>query len=115
MVRVDQGGELWKSLVFCSLVQQHGYIIDPTGSDAVSENAAAERPHDTLGGMVCSLLYLAGLPPKFWADALLHAVYLRNRMVHRTIGMTPIEKWTGHKPDVTHLRVFGSQVVAKSS
>ena len=34
-VQVDQGGELWKSLDFRSLVHQHSYIIEPTGSDAV--------------------------------------------------------------------------------
>ena len=63
--------------------------------------------------MTRRLLYLSGLPPKFWADALLHSVYLYNRSVNSAIGMTPQEAHTGVKPDLSRLRVFGSRVLCK--
>ena len=35
-------------------------------------------------------------------------VYLRNRSSTKAVpNMTPFEAWYGHKPDVSHLRVFG--------
>jgi hypothetical protein len=54
-----------------------------------------------------------GLPAKFWSAALLHAVYLHNRLVHSSTGRTLYEGWHGCKPDVTHLKTFGSCVCMK--
>ena len=73
----------------------------------------AGRPNDTIVSMTRRLLYLSGLLPKFWADALLHLVYLYNQTVHSAIGMTPQEPHTGVKPDLSKLRVFGSRVLCK--
>ena len=57
---------------------------------------------------VCSMLADAKLPHKFWAEALSTAAYLRNRSPTIAVeDMTPFEAWTGVKPDVKHLRVFG--------
>ena len=57
---------------------------------------------------VRSMLIGAQLPQKFWAEALATAVYLRNRSPTKALsGLTPYEGWTGRKPAVTHLRVFG--------
>jgi hypothetical protein len=48
------------------------------------------------------------LPNYFWAEAIATVVYIMNRtptvVVH---GMITEEKFTGKKPDVSHLRVFG--------
>jgi len=48
------------------------------------------------------------LPNYFWAEAIAIAMYIMNRtptvVVH---GMTPEEKFTGKKPCVSHLKVFG--------
>jgi hypothetical protein len=62
--------------------------------------------------MVRTLLYSAGLPPSFWSAALTHAVYLKNQLVHTTLGTTPYEAWTGQPPSLAHLRIFGSLVTA---
>ena len=43
------------------------------------------------------------------------AVYLLNRAPIQSVEeMTPYERWTGQKPKVHHLRVFGSLVHVKS-
>jgi len=48
------------------------------------------------------------LPNYFWAEAVATAVYIMNRTHTMAVhGMTPEEKFTGKKPDVSHLRVFG--------
>ncbi len=47
--------------------------------------------------------------------ALLHLVYLHNRFVHHGMGVTPFEGYYGTKPDLSSLKVFGSQVCVKRS
>ncbi len=47
------------------------------------------------------------LPNYFWAKAVATVVYIMNRTPTTTVhGMTPEEKFTGKKPDVSHLKVF---------
>ena len=47
-------------------------------------------------------------PKYYWAKATHAAVYFMNRTPTATIhGMTPVEKFTGKKPDLSHLKVFG--------
>jgi hypothetical protein len=44
----------------------------------------------------------------FWAEAIATAVYTMNRTPTTAVhGMTPEEKFTGKKPDVSHLIVLG--------
>jgi len=48
------------------------------------------------------------LPNYFWAEAITIAMYIMNRTPIEVVhGMTPEEKFTGKKLDVSHLRVFG--------
>jgi len=48
------------------------------------------------------------LPNYFWAEVVATVVYIMNRTPTATVhGMTPEEKFTGNKLDVSHLRVFG--------
>jgi hypothetical protein len=48
------------------------------------------------------------LPNYFWAEAVATAIYIMNRTPTAVVhGMTPEEKFTGKKPDVSHLRMFG--------
>ncbi len=48
------------------------------------------------------------LPNYFWAKAIVTIVYIMNRTPTAAIhGMTLEEKFTGKKPNVSHLKVFG--------
>ena len=39
------------------------------------------------------------------------AVYVKNCRAHRVLGMsTPEEAFSGKKPDISHLKIFGSSV-----
>ncbi|KAJ4721876.1 ABC transporter B family protein [Melia azedarach] len=59
--------------------------------------------------MVRSMMHEKNLPKKFWAEAVYTSVYLQNRLpTHAIEGKTPIEAWSGLKPSVGHLKVFGS-------
>jgi hypothetical protein len=60
-----------------------------------------------------TLLYGSRLPAKYWLSALLHAVYLHNQLVHEMTKRTPFEGFYQLKPNLSHLKVFGSCVCVK--
>jgi hypothetical protein len=48
------------------------------------------------------------LPNYFWVEAITTVVYIMNRTPTTVVhGMTLEEKFTGKKPDVSHLIMFG--------
>jgi hypothetical protein len=52
-----------------------------------------------------------GLPMHLWAEASSTIVYVHNRSPHKILGnKTPKEVFTGKKPEVSHLRIFGCLV-----
>jgi hypothetical protein len=113
-IRTDQGGELAGSSVLSDMVlRNHSYVFEPSGADSPSQNGQAEIYNDKLAVRTRTLLYGAGLPAKYWSSALLHAVYLHNRLVHSITRHTPFEGFFGVKPDLAALRVFGSRVCVK--
>jgi hypothetical protein len=114
VIITDRGSKLARSNTFRNMVlAEFGYVVEPTGVDSPSQNGGAESYNHTLAVKVSTLLYGAGLPACFWSAALLHAVYLHNRLVHSATGRTPYKGWYGRKPDVTHLKTFGSRVCVK--
>lgn len=75
-------------------------------------NGTAERMNRTLVEKARCLLNEAHLKKDFWAEAVSTAAYLVNRSPTRSIGgKTPEEMWTGRKPNLKHLRIFGSNVM----
>jgi hypothetical protein len=115
-VRTDQGGKLARSSVFQDmLLRDYHYTLETTGADSPSQNGAVEIYNDKFAVRTRTLLYGSGLPAKFWSAALLHSVYLHNRLVHSETKVTPFERYFGMKPDLSHLKVFGSRVCVKRS
>ena len=64
--------------------------------------------------METCLLHAKNLPPSLWAEAVNCASDLQNRVPHKpVVGATPFKALHGHKPNVSHLRVFGSKAWAR--
>lgn len=58
--------------------------------------------------MARSLLKGMHLPNIFWGEAIRHSIYLLNRLPTRAMSeVTPYEAWTGNKPHIEHIKVFG--------
>jgi len=92
VVQTDQGGELARRAAYQKLMlNTFGCVVEPTGADSPSQNGGAEIYNNTLAVKTQTLLYGAGLPAKFWSIALLHSVYLHNRLVHSATNKTPYE------------------------
>ena len=103
----DGGGE-YISSQFNTYLQIMGIHRQITIARTPQQNGVAERFNRTVMESARSMLHAAGLPPKFWGDAVLTAVYLRNRLPTRALNsVTPYEAWRGEKPNLSHLRVWG--------
>ena len=85
----DQGG------AHCSLYPQ--------------QNGVVERKNRTLVGAAKAMLFDQGLLLFLWVKAYKTTVYIQNKCPHTTLGRkTPEEVFTCTRPDVSHLRIFGS-------
>ena len=110
VLRSDNGGE-YLSNSFKDFLSQNGIQHQLTVAYTPQQNGVAERMNRTLLDLVRSMLHDKSLPKKFWAEALATAVYVRNRVTSRSLpsNTTPYHIWFGKAPDLSHMRVFGSQ------
>ena len=51
----------------------------------------------------------ADLPTSFWGFALETATFLLNRTPTKAVEKTPYEIWTGRKPNMSFLRIWGRE------
>jgi hypothetical protein len=106
----DRGGEyLLKE--FSDHLQKAGTTRRLTVHDTPEHNGVSERGNRTNLELVRAMLHDSGLPKFLWAEAVSHAIYLRNRTWTRAIGnATPYELLNGRKPNLDHLQPWGCQV-----
>jgi len=72
------------------------------------QNGVAERANRTIMECTRSMICAQGLDLEFWAEMVNTTVYIKNQCPIKALeSKTPQEAWTGRKPDVFHLRVFG--------
>jgi hypothetical protein len=75
------------------------------------QNGVAERKNRTICEAAIAMMYDQNLPLSLWAEAASTAVYIQNRCRHKALEEKTLEEvFTGIKPLVDHLRIFGSPV-----
>ena len=112
VLRTDNGSE-YTSAEFEAYMKKEGVRHELTVPKTPEQNGVAEWMNRTLVETTRSMLADSKLPQMFWAEALSTAVYLRNRSPTKSVeAMTPSEAWTGKKPNVNHLRIFGCAAYA---
>ena len=105
--RSDNGKE-FVNRQMSNLFKQCGIIHQLTCEYTPQSNGVAERANRTLMEKARSMLEEAGLERKYWAEAVQTAVHLKNRSPTKAVkGKTPEEAWSGIKPDLSELKVFG--------
>lgn len=109
-LHTDGGGE-YISKEFSDFLASYGIARRKTCVDTPQQNGVAERMNRTLLDMVRAMLSHKKVPKEFWADAVVTAAYLRNRVTCRGLpsNTTPFQAWYGAKPDLKHIRIFGSR------
>ncbi len=91
----------------CGIQQQTSAPYTP------QPNGVVERANRTIMECARSMIRAQGLHLEFWAEAVNTAVYIKNRCPTKALeSKTSQEAWTGRKPDVSHLRVFGCKAFA---
>jgi hypothetical protein len=79
-----------------------------------AQNGVAERLNRTLMEKTRCILMESGVPLQFWAEALKTANVIRNHVSTKICGeKTPMELWTGRKPNIRYFRIFGCKVFAR--
>lgn len=112
-LRCDNGGEYTGRAIktFC---QKKGIRLETTVAYTPEQNGVSERLNRTVVEKVRAMLASSGVSKQFWGEALYTVVYVLNRSPSVAVqgDRTPYEAWYGKKPDVSNLRVFGSECFA---
>jgi hypothetical protein len=105
ILRTDNGTE-YNAVDF----EETGVVRERTAPYIHHQNGTSERMNRTILTMIKSMLAQCGAPPRFWDVAFHAALYIRNILPVGPDGITPYEAWTGKRPNISNLRVWGSIV-----
>jgi hypothetical protein len=117
VVKSDQGGEYYsrhtpyRQLLspFVKCLQEHDIVVQYSLSYESQQNSIAERHICTLMDMMCNSMLLVSL----WMEALKTTTHIINRVISNSILMTPYKLWTGRKPSINYLHMWGCPGEAK--
>jgi hypothetical protein len=111
-LRTDNGGE-YKSIEFLNYCRNNGIKRYFTHSYSPQQNGVVESKNRTIVEMARSMLKIKSLGNKFWAKAMHTTIYTLNICSTRAIlNLTLEEAWSGYKPSVAHMKVFGCTAYA---
>ena len=109
----SDGGTEYHRNNFVDLFHEHGTEFTSTSPGSSNQNPIAERTNRTVFTMARSMLIQAGMPKKFWTDAVAYAVYVKNRLPTTVLNgrqpalmMQAVAKETAETL-VKHLHIFG--------
>ena len=105
-LRSDRGGE-YLDTEFKDHLIEHGIVSQLTAPGTPQQNGVAERRNRTMLDMVRPMMSYSSLPLSFWGYALQTAVYILNVGPSKSIQHTPLELWSGRKPSLRHIRIWG--------
>ncbi|CAM8889644.1 unnamed protein product [Rhodiola kirilowii] len=108
-IRSDHGTE-FENGQFTDFCSDQGIDHNFSAPRTPQRNGVVERKNRTLEDMTRTMLIESRLARSFWAEAMNAACYVLNRCYLRPIlNKTPYELLKGRKPNILHLRVFGSK------
>lgn len=110
-IRHDWGGE-YRSAELDEYYKSQGINAEYSAPYTAQQNGKAERVNRTLKERVRAALLDAGAEDDLWAEALAAAVYVINRSPKDGAKVTPWEAFTGRRPNVSNLRVWGGRAWA---
>ena len=109
----DNGRE-YTSKRFDEFLHIHGINRHTSAPYTPQQNGVAECANRTIVEMARSMIHSKGLGKQFWAEAVCNAAYTCNWCPTTVVyGMTPEEAWSGKKPSISHLCVFGCIAYAR--
>jgi hypothetical protein len=111
ILRSDNGGE-YTSNSFQKWLSSKGILHQTSAAHTPQQNGVSERDNRTTVEGARTELHAKNVPLYLWAAAVNYTIYTLNRTLHHDTTVTPYEIWHAKKPDVSHLRVFGTKAFA---
>ncbi|KAJ9566747.1 hypothetical protein OSB04_002713 [Centaurea solstitialis] len=111
-LRSARGGE-YLSQEFDSHLKECGIVSQLTPPYTPQMNGVSERRNRTLLDMVRSMMCRSTLAISFWGHALETTSHILNKGSTKSIEKTPYEIWTGKKPKLSFLKIWGYEVYVK--
>ncbi|RVW18790.1 Retrovirus-related Pol polyprotein from transposon TNT 1-94 [Vitis vinifera] len=105
-LRSDCGGE-YISREFINFLSEQGITSQLSAPGMPQQNGVAERRNRTLMEMVRSMMSYSDLPISFWGHAIETTTYILNLVPSKSVPKTATELWTGRKPSLKHVRMWG--------
>src|ERR1700742_4070392 len=106
----NRGGE-YLSDEFSQHLKSKGTERRLTTHDTPQHNGIAESLNRRLLERVRAMLHHSGLPKFLWGEAIIHAVWLKNRTSTRALeNKTPFEVLTGNRPNLGGVPIWGTRV-----
>jgi transposase InsO family protein len=110
ILRSDNGGE-YTSKEFANFCKDVGIKRELTTPYNPQQNGVAERKNITIMEVVKTMIHDQDLPMYLWEEATKTTVYVQNRLSHSALGFKTLEEmFSGKKPEVSHLKIFGCLV-----
>lgn len=108
-LRSDNGPEF---VAMKEELKVQGITLELTTPYTPEQNGVSERLNRTLITTAKAMPFGAKLPLEFWGEAVMTANCLRNRSPIGPRNVSPEEAFTGRKPKIGYLRVFGCKAYA---
>ncbi len=106
-LRSDGGGEYFSN-EFTTYLKMHGIQRQFTCRYTPQQNGVAKRKNMHIVEVARALMINKSMPRHYWAEAISTTIYIMNRTPIAAVhGMIPKEKYSGRKPNLSHLKVFG--------
>ena len=128
MLTIHSDGDTSLGNDFTAEIQSKGMRFEPTPPYQPEQNPYAERYGAMVSAMARQMTNDANLPDYLWNEAAKAAIYIQNRIPHRTIGWkSPCEAlaehlsqsgdhmphWLQTKPDLSNLRIYGCKAYCR--
>jgi hypothetical protein len=121
VVRSDCGGEYYSPhtpysqvpRLFARFLQENGIAAQYSILGDPHQNGVAERRNRTLMDMVRSKLSYPTFLICLWMETLKPTVHTLNRVPSKSVPKTSYELWTGRKPTLNYLHMWGCPAEAK--
>ena len=107
MFKTDNGGEFCEN-EFDEFFKKCSIDMKNTNPYTPQQNGVAKRVNRTLMEKERSMLRSVGIGQEFWAEVVETSCYWVNQSPTLTlVDNSPQEVWTGKKPSIKHMQVFG--------
>ncbi|KAK8652442.1 hypothetical protein V6N13_126474 [Hibiscus sabdariffa] len=90
-----------------------GFKNELTPPDTPRWNGVYERRNRTLLDMVRSMMSQNDLLTSFWGHALETTAFTLNRVPSKSVQKTPHQMWTGRRPNMSFMKVWGCKAYVK--